>query len=104
MKTATRFLTLFGADGTPVHGVPEQALIDCREVQRCIERELTMTCRAFHPVADPARDLPLPSELALTSVVEQIDPGCGAPIANLLIAEKRPAINGSSRLEQLGAQ
>jgi SAM-dependent methyltransferase len=91
LKTAARFLELFGADGTRSREIPEQAVLDCRDVQRCCERELEMTCRSFRPVADPARDLALPHRLALSSVVELRDAGCGAPIANLLTAHERSA-------------
>jgi SAM-dependent methyltransferase len=91
LKAAARYLELFYTDGRRAHDIPEQAVLDCRDVQRCCERELEMTCRAFQPVADPARDLPLPGDLALDSVVELSDADSGAPIANLLSARKRSA-------------
>ena len=49
-----------------------------------IDREWSMTCRAFNPIADPAQELEPPTALRLSDVAELVDPTCGAPIANLV--------------------
>jgi SAM-dependent methyltransferase len=91
LKTATRFLATFCVDTIRVYSIPipDEALIDCEDAQRWIERELAMTCQSFHPVENPALDLPLPAELTLARLEECVDPGCGAPIANVMTAIKR---------------
>ena len=87
LKTATRFLATFCAntpDARLVCAIPEAALFDCRDMLRLIDREWSMTCRAFNPVHDPAQELEPPAELKLSAVAELVDSTCGAPIANLV--------------------
>lgn len=88
LKTATRFLATFCVDAKRVYPIHEEALADCRHTLRWIDRELAMTCRSFHPVENPALDLPLPAELTLSRIEECLDPGCGSPMANVVTAVK----------------
>ena len=66
--------------------VPDAARLACEHAAHAIERERAMTCDALRPIAHPARDLALPSQLRVCEVVEHIDPTDGTPIANMLTA------------------
>ena len=92
LKTATRFLATFCAhtpDARLVCAVHEEALRDCRDMLHLIDREWSMTCRAFNPITDPAQELEPPTALRLSDVAELVDPTCGAPIANLVTMAAR---------------
>jgi SAM-dependent methyltransferase len=88
LKTARRFLTLFGRPDRPHTDIPDAAWQDCVDTQRLIDREQAMTCDSFRPVVDPLADLPLPSELGDVVVSEQVNPISGQPIANILCARR----------------
>jgi SAM-dependent methyltransferase len=88
LKTARRFLAMFGQPDQSHIQIPHVALLDCEDTQRLIDREQAMTCDSFRPVLDPLADLPLASELTEVVSSEHLDPISGRPIANVLCARK----------------
>lgn len=89
LKTATRFLKIFCADDAgakQIYAIADPALEDCRDTLRLIDREWSMTSRAFHPIKDPSQNLALPERLSLSDIAECVDPESGSPIAYVVTA------------------
>lgn len=89
LKTASRFLKIFCADDAgakQIYAIADPAREDCRETLRLIDREWSMTSRAFHPIENPSQNLALPDGLSLSDSVECVDPECGMPIAYVVTA------------------